>query len=363
MNGDERYGEALAELEAERANAVALRARIHDVIAALAHDIKGPLTSITGFAELLEEGYVEGDGARDAAKTIRTNAERLAKLADDVLALSRSEAGELDLADDRVDVTDAMRGAIGDCAASERVRLTAGGPAFVRGDRERLREAFRAVVDNAVRFSPNAAPVEISILRDGDWISMSVRDHGIGIAPEDVTRVFERFARGANARRAKLSGTGVGLFVASAIVQQHGGSVTVSSALDSGSDFIVRLPCFESTTTRPALRAAIVGTDRNLRRFVACELRSRRYRVIEVETAAELSGRDVRAGDAILADAAQTTAGSIREAAAPATIRVIGIGADEGGWDAVLPRTFLVKELIAALETDGNRSAAGETVN
>ena len=361
MSESERCREALAELESERGIAGALRTRIHEVIAALAHDIKGPLTSIIGFSELLEEGFVEGDGARDAAKTIRTNAERLAKLADDMLALSRSEAGELDLADDRVDVTDVVRAAIGDCPEPERVRLAAVGPAFVRGDRERLREAFGALVENAVRYAPNGEDVEVAVASEGDGFSIEVRDRGIGIAPEDLTRIFGRFVRGANARRAKLSGTGVGLFVAKAIVEQHGGSISATSTLENGSAFSVRLPGFESAFSRVALRAAIVSADRDLRRFVASELRALRYRVTEAETAAELAERGVRPGDAILADAAQTTAGALRDAAAPATIRAVGIGAAGGdGWDAVLPRPFLVKELLAAVATDGNVSAGAE---
>ena len=102
----DRLAASIEELERQRASVLQLNQLKNDLIAVLAHDIKGPLTSINGFAELLEEGFLEGAAAVDAAHTIRVNAQRLATLADDVLALSRVEHGELEIKDDRVDLVD-----------------------------------------------------------------------------------------------------------------------------------------------------------------------------------------------------------------------------------------------------------------
>lgn len=347
-----RLAASIDELERQRASVLELNQLKNDLIAVLAHDIKGPLTSIAGFAELLEEGYLEGPGAVDAAHTIRSNAQRLATLANDVLALSRIEHGELEIADERVDLVELIGNVVETHVAERNVTVkTALKEAFVRGDGDRLRQVFDNLIRNAIKYSPGGNPVEVSIERAGENFRVEVSDRGIGIPAEDIPRLFGRFARASNARRAKIAGTGIGLFIVKMIVERHGGTVDVVSTLGEGSVFGAVLPSFEARVSQKPMRVAIVTKDSDLSRFAAYELRSRGYRVRQCSALEDLAHvGDLRPGDVVLADPAVASAAEIAKFASPGSIRVIGIGASDGAWDATLPRPFLVEDLVETIE-------------
>ena len=341
---------ALDELEAQRAAVIQISQLKHDLVATLAHDIKGPLTSIVGFAELLEEGFLEGDEATDAAKTIRTNAQRLATLANDMLALSRVEYGELELADDRVDVIDVLRAAVEAVTAERAIEPTFSVEhAFVRGDADRLRQVFDNLLRNAIKYSPGGEPVRVEVRDASNGFSISVRDRGIGIPPDDLPKLFNRFARASNARKSKISGTGVGLFIVKTIVERHGGTAVAQSTLGEGSAFTVTLPAIEHMSGDGPGRIAIVTKDGRLSRFTAFELRARGFRVREVVAPADAAA-GARAGDVIVVDAATADAKEARDALGQIPVRIIGVGTTApGGWDATLPKPFLVNDLLAAI--------------
>ena len=347
-----RLAASIDELERQRSSVLELNQLKNDLIAVLAHDIKGPLTSIAGFAELLEEGYLEGTAATDAAHTIRLNAQRLATLANDVLALSRIEHGELDIADERVDLVELIGNVVETHVAERNVHVNTGlDRAFVRGDADRLRQVFDNLIRNAIKYSPGGNPVDVTIEKAGEDFRVEVSDRGIGIPAEDLPRLFGRFARASNARRAKIAGTGIGLFIVKMIVERHGGRVDVASELGEGSTFGVVLPSFEARVSQKPMRVAIVTNDTDLSRFAAYELRSRGYRVRQCSALEDLAHvGDLRPGDVVLADPAVASAGEIVKFAAPGTIRVVGIGTGNGGWDATLPRPFLVEDLIGAID-------------
>ena len=352
----ERLAASVEELERQRASVLQLNQLKNDLIAVLVHDIKGPLTSIVGFAELLEEGYLEGDAGRDAAKTIRTNAQRLATLANDVLALSRIEHGELEIADEQVDVVEVLTGVVETHATDRGITFTKNvEKALVRGDAERLRQVFDNLLRNAIKYSPGGEPVEISLDIDGERYNVAIRDHGMGIPAEDLPRLFERFSRASNARRAKIAGTGIGLFIVKMIVERHGGAIAVQSAVGEGSTFTLSLPTLEAQVSRNAMRATIVTMDAGLSRFAAYELRTRGYRVRECASASDLVQADIRSGDTIIVDAGGITPQGVRSwLRAGITVRLVGIDADASSeWDAQLYKPFLVTDLLKAV--------AGET--
>jgi len=110
----------------------------------------------------------------------------------------------------------------------------------VRGDRERLRQVITNLIDNAVKYSPAGAEVEVDAYGDNGRISIDVRDHGPGVAPEHQLLIFEKFGR-VSGEHAK-PGTGLGLFIARSIAQAHGGTLEVQSAPDRGSTFTLVLP-------------------------------------------------------------------------------------------------------------------------
>jgi signal transduction histidine kinase len=349
----DRLAASIEELERQRASVLQLNQLKNDLIAVLAHDIKGPLTSIVGFAELLEEGYLEGTQATEAAHTIRTNAQRLGTLANDVLELSRIEHGELEISDERVNVIELIEAA----AEAHRVERpivisSAVESAFVRGDEDRLRQVFDNLLRNAIKYSPQGQPIDVTIDAVGEDFRFTVRDLGMGIPPEDMPRLFERFARASNARRAKIAGTGIGLFIVKMIVERHGGSITVESKLGEGSTFTLTLPSIDATVSKRPMRVTILTTDSGLSRFAAYELRSRGYRVREAATLDDLSRvGDIRPGDVVLVDAAIADSEDVRKFAPRETSRLVGIGASgSDSWDATLSRPFLVTDLLAAVE-------------
>jgi signal transduction histidine kinase len=347
-----RLAASIDELERQRASVLQLNQLKNDLIAVLAHDIKGPLTSIAGFAELLEEGFLEGPAATDAAHTIRVNAQRLAVLANDVLALSRVEHGELEIADERVDLADLIHSVARAYRNERAIRITSAQErALVRGDAERLRQVFDNLFGNAIKYSSEGSPIEVTLEAAGDTFRVSVRDYGIGIPPEDLPKLFGRFVRGANARRAKIPGTGIGLFIVRMIVERHGGNVDVESVLDEGSTFRVVLPSVDARVSRRPMRVAIVSGDSEMRRFAAYELRARGYRVRESDTLDGLAHLgDLRPGDVVLADSSIARADEVRAFAPPGTIRVIGLGGGGNDWDATLSRPFLVTDLVKAIK-------------
>ncbi|MBV8490269.1 MAG: HAMP domain-containing histidine kinase [Candidatus Eremiobacteraeota bacterium] len=350
----DRLAASIEELERQRASVLQLNQLKNDLIAVLAHDIKGPLTSISGFAELLEEGFLEGAAAADAAHTIRVNAQRLATLADDVLALSRVEHGELEIKDDRVDLVELIDQVVQNHVAERNVSVkSAVKNAYVRGDAERLRQVFDNLVRNAIKYSAAATPIDIDIASVGENFRIRITDQGIGVPPQDLPRLFGRFQRGSNARKAKVAGTGIGLFICKTIVERHDGTVEVESTLGKGSTFTVTLPSIDAKVSQKPMRVSIVTADTSLSRFAAYELRSRGYRVRECKSLDDLSHvGDLRAGDAVLVDPAVATADEVRKFAAPGSIRLICLGTDgTNGWDATLERPFLVTDLIAAVET------------
>lgn len=344
-----RLAASIGELEHQRALVLQLNALKNDLIAVLAHDIKGPLTSIIGFAELLEEGFLEGDAASDAAKTIRTNAQRLATLANDVLELSRVEHGQLEIADDCVNVAELLDGTIESHAGERAIALDRPGTkAIVRGDKARLRQVFDNLIGNALKYSAQDEPVAVTLESEtGVWV-ITVRDRGIGIPAAEVEKVFDRFVRGSNARKAKIPGTGIGLFIVKTIVERHGGTVRATSAAGEGSCFEVRLPAVDSSAETPR-RIALVIRNADLRRFVAYELRTRRYSVREAEAVNEIAG-DTRRCDVVVVDG-DANPEAIRELLGDGSpLRLVGLdGARGDAWDVRLPQPFLVDELLDAI--------------
>ncbi len=349
----ERLTASIDELEDQRASVIRLNQLKNDLITILAHDFKGPLTTILGFAELIEEGALEGGDARDAAGTIRRNVFRLTTLANDTLALSRIEHGELEIAEETVDLRALLDEIIDRTDEPERFHVTSTADGVtVPGDRERLRQVFENLLRNAVKYSGDEAPVSVAIRdEEGGFVRVDITDRGIGIPPDELPSLFRRFARASNAKKARIPGTGLGLFVVKTLVEKHGGKLTVHSEVDRGSTFSVALPRIGAIERAP--HVAVVVGDATLGPFIAYELRSQGYRVREYKNLQELQDRfSAEPSDAVIIDRdrAPDDCAAIRASLGSANPRLIGIGgAIQPGWDASLPKTFLATDLLAAL--------------
>lgn len=213
------------------------------LISLVSHELRTPLTMTVGFAELLADGAVEGEDARRCAIQIRDATARLASMIEDLLTTAVIEAGELKLVIEDVSV----RAMIGSVVSrfpeySSRLIVRIAPELSVQGDPDGLEHIFTNLVGNALKYSPSDSEVNIWASTESHEIVISVADTGIGIAPEDAMRVFERFGRSGSDEVQRLPGTGLGLFIASKVVEAHGGRIELTSAPGEGSTFSVHLP-------------------------------------------------------------------------------------------------------------------------
>jgi two-component system phosphate regulon sensor histidine kinase PhoR len=220
-----------------------------DFVANASHELRTPLTSIRGFVEALEDGALQEPerSGRFLAK-IRTHADRMAALVEDLLELSRIESGEqppsfhetapAELAEDVMNWFEEAAGRKAIALAHEN-----GGAPSVRTDPDRMRRVLENLVDNAIKYTPEGGRVVIRSApgRDGGAL-LEVEDSGPGIAPEHLPRLFERFYRVDQARSRELGGTGLGLAIAKHLAESIGASVSVTSQLGRGTTFAVAVP-------------------------------------------------------------------------------------------------------------------------
>lgn len=345
------------ELQSQRASVIQLNQLKDDLIAVLAHDFKGPLTTIIGFTELLEQDALEGEEAESALRTIRQSAMRLADLANDTLALSRVEQGELNLATDPVNVVQIVQEAVESVASQREVKMTSKAhDPVVRGDPARLRQVFENIIGNAIKYSPGEAPVDIRITETDRTVRIAVHDQGIGIPSDEMKFLFERFTRASNAKRSPIKGTGLGLYLAKTLVERHGGNIQVQSKLGEGSTFTVVLPRMRDGIGG-VLRIVVVTADDNLGPYVLHELRTHGFASRRDKTlTAALERLSVEEADIVIVDRDTVTADASslfkRARDAHPHIGLIAIssnGAQKTGWDATLPNPFLGSDLQAAI--------------
>ncbi len=230
-----------------------------DFVANVSHDLKTPLTSIQGFSQAILDGTAASEDSRlRAAQVIHEEADRMAGLVNDLLDLARIEAGQVVMAHEPVAVPSLLQ----DCAEKMALRAQQGdvrlevhseGELVVPGDRDRLAQVVNNLLDNALKHTPpggritlTAKPVAVEAAKRGappvSLVEIAVSDTGEGIPPEDLSRIFERFYRGDKSRGKGSKGAGLGLAIARAIVQAHGGEIKAESLVGLGTRFTITLP-------------------------------------------------------------------------------------------------------------------------
>jgi two-component system sensor histidine kinase SenX3 len=226
-----------------------------DFVANVSHELKSPVTAIGLLAEAVGEAADSPQTVRGFAGRMQREAGRLGTLVTELIALSAIQDGGLDERDvvpvDDV-VADAMdRIAVTASAAGIAIRTDGPSGALVLGDRSLLTTAIGNLVENAVHYSGPGSTVTVSrVLRRGQ-VEIAVADRGIGIAPRDQQRVFERFFRADPARSRATGGTGLGLAIVKHVAANHGGSIRLWSREGEGSTFTLRLPLAEPATEPP----------------------------------------------------------------------------------------------------------------
>jgi signal transduction histidine kinase len=218
-------------------------------VANASHELRTPLTSIRGFVEALEDGALsEPERAGRFLGKIRTHADRMAALVEDLLELSRLESGERPPQWEEVlpsEIVEDVVASFAGFAGRRSIALTRSGhgaPAVVT-DADRLRRVLENLVENAIKYTPEGGRVEVVAAAGPDAGAIfEVRDNGPGIAPEHLPRIFERFYRADKARSREMGGTGLGLAIVKHLAEGMGASVTVASELGKGTVFTVAVP-------------------------------------------------------------------------------------------------------------------------
>ncbi|HEU5170532.1 MAG TPA: ATP-binding protein [Gemmatimonadales bacterium] len=217
-----------------------LEAVRRDFVANVSHELKTPLTSISGYAETLLTDHPDPDTTHRFLETILGNARRMQKLVDGLLDLSRIEAGRWQPAVEPVDVAAAAQeawSAFTDRATGRRVELAldlGAGAERVCADPDALRQILTNLFDNALRYSPAGGRITCRSRLDADGIAVSVSDTGPGIPSEHLPRIFERFYRADSSRSREEGGTGLGLAIVKHLVEAHGGRVAAESERGRG---------------------------------------------------------------------------------------------------------------------------------
>jgi signal transduction histidine kinase len=234
----------------------------NEFVSIVSHELRTPLTSILGYTELLLARTFAPDEQKEFVQTVYNQANHLAKLVEDLLSLSRLDSGNMKLNCWVVSVRQIIGEITNQIGQFEKHRLLISAseplpPVYV--DRDKVKQVLFNLLTNAIKYSPEGGEIELSVAEatelppdhtPGRWLLVSVRDQGIGIAPEDLSRIWERFYRVDNSNTRRIGGTGLGLSIASAMVELHGGRITVESELNVGSVFSFTLPIATEDTQR-----------------------------------------------------------------------------------------------------------------
>jgi two-component system phosphate regulon sensor histidine kinase PhoR len=235
----------------DRSAAVSAEKMRVDFVANASHELRTPLSTILGYAETLAEpGEIPADLRIRFGSTIRDEAQRMLRIIEDLMSLSRIEADRFIAPAETVSIADVVESAVASAgqvrgaAQCEFVVRVADDLPTVRGDRAQLEQVLDNLLGNAIRYGCEAAgsKVRVDADRDGSWIGITVTDHGPGIAREHLPRLTERFYRVDPARSRESGGTGLGLAIVKHIVERHRGTLEIRSVLGEGTSVTVRLP-------------------------------------------------------------------------------------------------------------------------
>lgn len=253
-----RYVLLLAEdfTEAHRLNAVR-----RDFIANISHELKTPIGAVSLLAEALEASAREPEQVKRFAKRLSKESERLTGITSEIIELSRLQSADALTTPKRIELDGVIAAAIDQHrvkAESVGTQVVSGGEAGVEvfGDESMLVAAVQNLISNAIVYSPPRSRVGVGVNVADGIVEVAVTDQGIGMEPEDLDRVFERFYRVDQARSRHTGGTGLGLAIVKHVAENHGGEVRVWSKPGRGSTFTLRLP--QAVEPAPAMAEGAV---------------------------------------------------------------------------------------------------------
>jgi signal transduction histidine kinase len=228
-----------------------------EFVATVSHDLRTPLTLMRGYGTMLSMVGPLNDQQKEFGRKILDSVDQMARLVDGLLDLGRIEAG-VGLSLERVEpgvILNEVVAAYRPQAANKQVSLTVEIPETlvpIEADATLLRQAVANLIDNAIKYTPSGGRVRVTAQQDAGVQQFRVEDSGVGIAPADQPRLFEKFYRAGGAEGSGERGSGLGLAIVKSIAEQHGGRIRVESRLGSGSVFLLEVPIHHRRTPEPA---------------------------------------------------------------------------------------------------------------
>jgi two-component system CheB/CheR fusion protein len=220
-----------------------------EFLSLVSHEIKNPLTSITGYADFAEDAVKNNDhsSALESLEIVRSEARRILRLAEDLLDASCVKAGKFRLNIGHVDLAGVVGRIMTRYAATSGRNIEVCAPSLfpiIRGDSCRIAQVVENLVSNAIKYSPDRSPIHVLLDSDPTVVRLSISNGGTMIPPDKLAMLFQRFSRlrvdgDGNGRR---KGTGLGLYISKQIVEMHGGKIRVSSTAEEGTTFTIELP-------------------------------------------------------------------------------------------------------------------------
>jgi two-component system OmpR family sensor kinase len=221
-------------------------------LADISHELRTPLTALRGEAEIpLRHGSKPEAIYRDALERIVTLSLEMGRLVDDLVFLSRSETDTIRFEPRRADLVTIIADAVHEGEILARAKGTSvkadcrSEPVWINADPQRLKQALLIVLDNAIKYSPPGQSVTVRMAAADGQAEITVSDSGMGIPPEEVPMVFDRFYRGHNSKASRQLGSGLGLAIAKWLVEKHRGAIALTSEVGAFTEVQIRIPCAE----------------------------------------------------------------------------------------------------------------------
>ncbi|MGQ9706329.1 MAG: ATP-binding protein [bacterium] len=244
--------EALSELEKAHSELKKLDAVKIEFLNITSHELRSPLTSVLGYAELLSDGFLGSltDAQNEAVNGILRNSQQLSRLVDDLLDFSSMESGtlRLDLGPCRLEyiltsAVDSMKSIIEEAKCNVQLNISSDLP-LVKGDTDRIIQVIYNLIDNAIKFSPEGGTIRIGTVKVDNFVEVYVSDDGIGIPDNEKDKIFDKFYQVDMSDKRRVRGIGLGLAISKAIIEASGGSIWVESEVGKGSTFRFTLPIY-----------------------------------------------------------------------------------------------------------------------
>jgi two-component system phosphate regulon sensor histidine kinase PhoR len=220
-----------------------------DFVANVSHELKTPVAAISGFAEtLVEEEGENPETVKEFSQIIFDESQRLSRLVNRLLELSRLESDSRELHIEQVNINQLIQDTISmmqkrnDCQDKIIDFKKADSPVMINGDADVIAQVLINLLDNAIKYGPDGDHIVVSVAEQDNEVKISVEDHGVGIPENETERVFERFYRVDKARSRKTGGTGLGLAIAKHLVENHGGQIGVETITGKGTIFSFTVP-------------------------------------------------------------------------------------------------------------------------